>query len=97
MDMKQFTIFLFVFFTLITNVLAVDFLFIDDQGIRIYQCDTFGSGGRAGIKYLGKYNYRVNGGNYNGVIQAISEIEAARFTCGEIEQLSPVPSKRKTN
>jgi len=67
--------------------MAIDYVYIDDHGIRYYLCDALGAGGTAGVKYAGNGNYRITSGFKTGMIQAGSLILAARIACGEIKEV----------
>lgn len=76
------------------HLLAIDYVYIDDHGIRYYRCDAMGAGGTAAVKYAGKGKYRITSGFKTGMVRADSLILAARIACGEIkEERMPVETR----
>ena len=66
---------------------AVDYIYKDDRGFQFFECNSYGGGGRARVKQVGKDKFLVYGGIYKGyVVPAFSFIEAARKACGEVKQ-----------
>jgi len=80
-------VFALLFFLIPMPLIAIDYVYVDDHGIRYYLCDALGAGGTAAVKYAGNGNYRITSGFKTGMIQADSLILAARIACGEMKEV----------
>ncbi len=74
---------------------AIDYIWKDDSGIRIYECGGHAVGGRAKIKALGAGTYRAHGVKINRVIRADSIYHAAQIVCGEKPEFEPAPEEQE--
>lgn len=72
---------------------ALDFIWKDESGVRIYDCGGFAVGGRAKIKDLGDGTYRARGVRINRIIRANSVYHAAQIVCGEKPEFEPAPKE----
>lgn len=86
---------LFFFSTvLVSGAYALDFIWKDDSGARIYDCGGHAVGGRARIKALGDGTYRAKGVRINRIIRADSIYHAAQIVCGEKPEFAPAPQPK---
>ena len=84
--MKSYLVlFLLLIFILPIQLLAIDYVYTESNGNKVYKCDAFGTGGQARIKEVGKGLYKVRGGGFYGKVHADSFKTAARIACGEID------------
>ncbi len=70
--------------------LALEFLWIDDYGSRVFDCGGLYVGGRAYVKDRGQGVYRVKGVLINREVRATSIFHAAKIACGEAPEYAPV-------
>ena len=70
--------------------LALEFLWIDDYGSRVFDCGGLRVGGRAYVKDRGQGVYRVKGVLINREVRATSIFHAAKIACGEAAEYAPV-------
>ncbi len=77
--------------SMISGVYAIDFIWKDATGARIYDCGGHAVGGRAKIKALGDGTYRAQGVRINRIIIADSIYHAAQIVCGEKPEFKPTP------
>lgn len=88
-------LFLLLFFIFPAQLLAIDYIYTEANGNKVYKCNNIGTGGKAKIKEVSKGQYMVRGGAFYGKIYADSFRTAARIACGEIEYLeAPKESKQ---
>lgn len=80
---------------LTVSVYAIDYIWKDDSGVRIFDCGGLTVGGRAKIKDLGDGLYRAQGVRINRIIRADSIYHAAQIVCGEKPEFEPAPRKPK--
>ncbi|MBT3226772.1 MAG: hypothetical protein HN580_13715 [Deltaproteobacteria bacterium] len=81
-------------FFLTSTGYAIDFIWKDDNGVRIYDCGGFAVGGRAKIKDLGDGTFRAQGVRINRFIRAKSIYHAAQIVCGEKPEFEPAPQQK---
>ncbi len=81
-------------FFLISTGYAIDYLWKNDNGVRIYDCGGFAVGGQAKIKDLGDGTFRAQGVRINRVIRANSIYHAAQIVCGEKPEFEPAPRQQ---
>ena len=86
--------FVLLIFLIPTPLIAIDYMYIDDHGIRYYRCDALGAGGTTGVKYAGNGKYRITSGFKTGMIRAGSLLIAARIACGELKEIE-VPAQNE--
>jgi hypothetical protein len=72
---------------------ALEYLWTDEYGSRVFDCGGLVVGGRAAIKDKGQGLYRVKGVLINREVRATSIIHAAQIACGEIEEEIAVEQK----
>ena len=90
-------VFVLLIFLIPIPLIAVDYMYIDNHGIRYYRCDALGAGGTAEVKYAGNGKYRITSGFKTGIIQAGSLILAARIACGEVKEMKTPVQKETGN
>ena len=88
-------VFVLLIFLIPIPLIAIDYMYIDNHGIRYYRCDALGAGGTAEVKYAGNGKYRITSGFKTGIIQAGSLILAARIACGEVKEMK-TPVQKET-
>ncbi len=81
-------------FFLTSTGYAIDYIWKDDTGIRIYDCGGFAVGGHARIKDLGDGTFRAQGVKINRIIRASSIFHAAQIVCGEKPEYEPAPQQQ---
>ncbi len=69
---------------------ALEYLWTDDYGSRVFECGGLRVGGRAYIKDKGRGIYRVRGVLIDRQIRATSLFHAAKIACGEAPEGAPV-------
>ena len=72
---------------------ALEFLWIDDYGSRVFDCGGLHAGGRAYVKDRGQGVYRVKAVLINREVRATSIFHAAKIACGEAQEYAPVEQK----
>ncbi|MDH5560070.1 MAG: hypothetical protein OEY59_04360 [Deltaproteobacteria bacterium] len=81
---KQWFLYAFIILLIPSKLYSIEFIWEDEKGIKHYKCDSFGTGGEARVKQIGKDSYLVFGGNYSGeVLMVKTPEEAAKKACGE--------------
>lgn len=75
------------------TLFAIDFIWKDATGARIFDCGGHAVGGRAKIKALGNGEYRAQGVRINRIIRADSIYHAAQIVCGEKPEFEPAPQE----
>jgi hypothetical protein len=88
-------VFALLIFLIPIPLMAIDYMYIDDHGIRYYRCDALGASGTPGVKFAGNGKYRITSGFKTGIVQAGSLILAARIACGEIKEMK-APVQKET-
>ncbi|NQU62658.1 MAG: hypothetical protein HQ517_00010 [SAR324 cluster bacterium] len=79
-------------FPLISPGYAIDYIWKDVHGVRVYDCGGYSVGGRAKIKDLGNGTFRAQGVKLNRIIKADSIYHAAQIVCGEKPEFEPTPA-----
>lgn len=72
---------------------ALEYLWTDEYGSRVYDCGGLKVGGRAAVKDKGQGFYRVKGVLINREVRATSIMHAAQIACGEAEEMPAVEQK----
>jgi len=95
MKKEAFICFITILFILTSTGYAIDYLWKDETGIRIFDCGGHAVGGNAEIKALGDGTYRAHGVRINRVIRADSIYHAAQIVCGEKPEFEPAPKEQE--
>ncbi len=78
-----------------TLVYAIEYLWTDKKGGRIFDCGGIVIGGKARIKEIGRNRYRVKGALINREVTARSIIHAAQIACGIVPEFEEKTSEEE--
>ncbi len=66
----------------LNDVFAIDRLYIDDKGFRIYSCGADMRGARIAIKDIGRHRFRVKSSRFAGIMELLPEEAENRWCTG---------------